>query len=317
MTTDTTADVARNLREIERLSSTLLTQAVAKATDRLMPGGLAMVALADISDHEKVARRIDLAEQAAIRLAGGDLKIVGRLMPAIEDDDWEPPLQTLTYWSEQWRSARDLDWEPRSGVARPTIDSEASFLRLSLDWANEHEPRLTAFIEDIATALARLENLLADGDRPVARGVPCMYDECRGARLVRKTVPASDKNGNKIWRLTDWHCPRCKRTWDEESYGRHIYAAIHREKTIIATTEDGTDVWCTVDLAAKRVARPESTIRVWLHREQIRELEVADHPTWRYVHLGDVERRDQEARARWERRMSTILTKIRDLRVAA
>jgi hypothetical protein len=302
--TDSRVRVARDLRAIAQMEMQMIEQAVNDANSTLMPGGLAMVALANVANQEAFANLIDAAETRAIKLAKRYELDPADLMPAIEDDDWEPPLQTLCFWSEAWRAELDM-------VAdfRPTVTTESNFLRWAAEWAWSNEPKWDDFVRDVGKARARLEAILSEGQRPVARGVSCMYDECRGARLIRTTVPAADKDGNKIWRLTDWHCPRCKRSWDEESYQRHVYAAIHRAKTYIAATDHGTEVWCTVDVAAKRVSRPQSTIRVWLHRHQISEVCVLAQRRWSYVLLADVEERDRQARERWAKQQAARLAR--------
>lgn len=312
---DSRVRVARDLRIIEGFAKRapagepdrLLTQAVHAGNDPLMPGGLAMVALAGASSQETYANLIDGAERRAIHLAEVHDIDVAKLMPVVEDDDWEPPLQTLTFWSEGWRREREMDYD---GL-RPTVASEAAFLRLSLEWAWANEVKWDDFVKDVSKLRGRLEAVLTEGFRPSMRGVPCMYDECRGSRLIRTTVATTDKKtGEKVWVLTDWHCPRCERSWDEESYQRHVYAAIHREKSVVTEFDGETEVWCTVDIAAKRVSRPESTVRVWLHREQVNELcGIGDHRRWRYVLLADVEARDQLARERWAKRVAAMKAK--------
>lgn len=305
--TDSRVKVAQDLRVIESLGrraevgkpDRLLTQAVHLADDPLMPGGLAMVALADAASQRRYADLLDEAERAAIE-AGVNLPEVA------DDDEWEPPLQTLRFWSEVWRAEHGMDYEG----FRPTVATEAAFIRHVLEWAWANEPHWDDFARDITKARGRLESVLADGFRPSMRGVSCMYDECRGARLIRTTVAKTDKKtGAKTWVLTDWHCPECERTWTEDEYQRHVYAAIHREKTLVVTDGERTEVWCTVELAAKRVGRPESTVRVWLHREQVAEVCVLGRDRWRFVLLADVEERDQLARERWARRVAAMKAK--------
>lgn len=214
----------------------------------------------------------------------------------------------MCFWSEQWRAVHGMIRD-----ARPTIVTETNYLRWAIDWAWENEPKWDAFVADVIKTRSRMEAILMQGERPTARGVPCMYDECKKARLIRKTVPAADKNGNKIWRLTDWHCPSCKRTWTEDEYQRNVYAAIHREKMYLAQAGDDLELYCTVELAAKRVGRPVSTVRVWLHREQVSEICVITHRSWRFVSMSDVEHRHQLALDRAEKVKATKAAKYPDL----
>jgi hypothetical protein len=193
---------------------------------------------------------------------------------------------------------------------RPTEATEANFLRWALDWAWDNEPHWDDFADDVRTAKTRMEGMLTEGERPAFRGVPCLYDECKGARLIRKTVPTRDKKGRKVWRLTDWHCPKCKRSWSEEDYTRNIYAAIQRDKIHV----DADDTWCTVDHAAMLVKRPEGTVRSWVSRAEVAAFCTADDRKRTFVLLADVRERDRlakERHARWlaarKRRETTLV----------
>ena len=281
MTTDPRIPVAQNLTAIVELSERLEDQAINDANDALMPGGLAMVALAAVANLEAWGNKLDAAERRA--------RAYGLSLTVDDDDEWEPPLQTLLFWSEDLRRIHDLENE-----ARPTITSEANVIRWALDWLWENEPHFEDFAEDIRKTRNRLENLMLAGARPAFRGAPCMYDECRGKRLIRKTVPTRDEDGNKVWRLTDWHCPKCKRSWSPEDYERNIYAAIERTHWL---NLDG-EAWATYGRAARHVDRPEGTLRSWVSRGEVGAMcTLEDRRT--FVLLGDVSVRDQLARARW------------------
>lgn len=283
----TIIDVSQDLTAIMQLSENLETQAIHNANNPLMPGGLAMVALGHIANLESWANKIDHAERNAIAN--------GTTLEIDDDHTWEPPLQTLSFWSEAWR--RELDHELDR---RATITTETAFIRWALNWAWDNEPRWNDFAADIHQARQRLENTLHDGTRVAFRGAPCMYDECRGSRLIRTTVPTRDDAGNKTWRLTDWHCIKCKRSWDEETYNRNVYAAIYRTKLAIHNSED----FCTIDIAAQRINRPEATIRTWINRCEVSSYcDIALRRT--FVCYPHVVARDKLATERAEKRLAS------------
>lgn len=284
---DPVTKVARNLSAIEELVCHLEAQAIHKANDRELPGGEAMVALAGVANLEAWQNIVDTTLRIAYEY--------GDPLPELDDDDAnEPPLQTLCFWSEQLRREHGDEYGKR-----PTIASEAGYLRFMLNWMWDHEPHWDDFAHDIATAKTRLENMLRSGVRVAFRGAPCLYDECKGARLVRKTVPTRDKDGNKAWRLTDWHCPRCKKSWTEEAYARNIYAAIERQHFDDLGT---SDTWCSISRAARRVDRPQGTIRSWVSRGEVASAcLLGDAREVRtFVLLEDVVQRDLLARKRHE-----------------
>lgn len=272
-----TVKVARDLSAITELAARVEEQATHKANDSLMPGGLAMVALGHVANLEAWESMYETSEA------------YGRPADHIldEDDSWEPPLQTLCFWSEQWRAEHGAEYDQR-----PTLTSESNFIRWALDWAWDNELHWGDFAKDIAAARMRLENLLYAGERS-ERGAPCLYDECRGVRLVRKLTPARDSEGRKVWRLTDWHCPRCKRSWDEDRYAAMVTAANEAAKV---EHIDGQD-WCSVDYASRIVGRSVKTIRTWLNRGKVSEVCIVKGQR-RFVSLADVEARHEEAKKR-------------------
>ena len=294
----TVIQVAQDLSEIERLTERLLTQAVAKANDRLMPGGHAMVGLGHVGSRAAQDAYVEALEARW----WNDPDATHQNRPDVshlndEDDTWEPPLQTLLFWSEERRARYGYPLEGR----KPTIATEAAFLRWALDAMRRDEPRWADFAGDVQAARTRLEATLSAGTRPVARGVSCMYDECRGARLIRTTVPTRGPRGAKAWRLTDWHCPRCKRTWSEEDYSRHVYGAIERQHWLIL---DG-ETWCTVDRAARKVGRPQGTVRSWVSRGEVAALCLIGSAITQttFVLLDDVAARDRLAKRRHAQRL--------------
>lgn len=205
--------VAQDLTEIVDLSVHLAAAAIANANDELMPGGLAMVALADVANLE------------AVSWHGED---------ETPEDVWEPPLQTLLKWSEGWRRIHNRETD-----RRPTLVSEADFVRRCLDWAMDNEPRWEEFAKDVHRARTRLEDLLHDGRRN-KRGVPCLscttplvrYSKdrheprhCTGHDGVctwpHRRCELHDRGG-----LVDqWRCPSCDRRYTAEDYVRAVHQA--------------------------------------------------------------------------------------------
>jgi len=179
--------VAQNLTAIVALYADLLAQAIAKAGATIdghsLPGGEAMVALAGVANRETNERRVELHETA--HMATCQRLDHTRCWTGSEDeDDTEPILQTLLFWSEQWREIHGLPLEGR----RPTVATEANIVRGALEWAYDTLPEWDDFAKDIATARTRLENLLLAGRR-IERGVPCLT--CN-VDLIR---PARDRHG--------------------------------------------------------------------------------------------------------------------------
>ncbi len=271
--------VRRDLRAIVRMSEALTEEAITRGDDKLMPGGLALVSLAPVANHEAHEWLWDHVERRAID--------AGSPVPEdVEDDDWVPPMQTLTYWSQPWREANGLDY----GV-KPTMTSEATFLSWAAEHAYASDPvKFHAFAEDVRVARRRMEDLLRDGIRH-ERGVPCMYDECKGRRITRKLVPFRTAEGDKGWRISDWHCPNCKRSWDADGYARMVQAGIEATKLEILPTADGDgQTWVTIDYAARRTGRSVGTLRMWAHRGIVSVACIIAGRRQGFVNLDEVER---------------------------
>lgn len=250
------ARVARDLTAVLDLHEALRDQAIARASAAEIPGGGAMYALGSVANLEAWEHLHQTDER------------LGRAYTSAEDEDPEEawsPYQLLEFWSEAWRREREAEWGERE--MRHSVHTEAMFLRTSLEWAWSNELHFDDFAADMARARRKLEDILHAGER-VERGAPCMYDECDGVRLVRKLVPDRGPEGEKVWRLSDWHCPSCKRSWDEDSYARMITAAHELTKF---EDIDG-ERWCSIDYAARQTRRPESTLRSWLHRGHLAEV---------------------------------------------
>jgi hypothetical protein len=265
--------VAQDLTAITRLAERLLTQAVHSATDREMPGGDAMVALAHVANPDDYRENVEAIEWRH----EANPRRYPELDLTHEDDDVAPVLQTLWFWSDALRTEHGQPLERQA-----TITSEVRIIRHYLDYLWATEPAWDDFAGDIAKARRRLENVLKDGERH-ERGVPCMYDECRGVRLQRYLRPRSVE-GTKVWEFTDWYCPRCKRTWTEDRYAAMVTAAHEATKT--EQVQDET--WCTVDVAARKVERTEGTVRMWAHRGEVATACIIAGRRGQFVCLEDV-----------------------------
>lgn len=296
----TTIDVAAHLTAIVEVAERLEEQALSAANDQLMPGGLAMVALGPVANLEAVGWKLDTAEQTAIAQAlreGRDPRRAN--VDVADDDDWEPPLQTLLFWSEDLRREHGQEFEPTPGRMYPTIVSEANFIRWGLDWLWENEPHWDDFAEDIAAARARLDDLLAEGLRAKA-GVPCLSAECEGALLIQPVAnrrehhvcDGHEHGDGKVcgWPhrrcphdrggLRDtWKCPRCERRYEAEDYRRAVAQSHYLNAE-----------WLPLEDACKRASAKPGTVKVWATRGHVRRRR--DVATGVVVyHVGDIERR--------------------------
>lgn len=253
-------EVARNLSEIERLADALEAQAIAQATDRLMPGGAAMVALGPVANLEAWQNRVD----TALRMAYEN----GLTLPTIDDDsDDEPPLQTLLFWSEEWRREHGYELDGRL----PSLSSEAAFLRWALNWAWDNEVKFDDFAKDVRATRARLENLLHAGRRS-DRGVQCfdcqvdLIRPSRDLQTIRHcdghdgvcTIPHRHCPHDRGGLADEWVCPSCERRYDEDSYRRAVTHAhfVHA-------------AWLPLELCAERTGEKPGTIKVWAHRGKV------------------------------------------------
>jgi hypothetical protein len=250
--------VARDLTEITRLRERLLAQAIQKATATTdgtsLPGGDAMVALAHVADPETNARRVALAEERhlATCLRSDHTKC---WTGSEDEDDTEPVLQTLRFWSEQWREHHGLPLEDR----RPTITTEINVIRGLLDWAWDNEPRWDTFAKDIRTARVRLEDLLYAGARQELTRIVC--NQCKPdaktsdkPRLLRLYGPETDGSGDR------WKCPACKTRLDADGV-QAAHAAMLRSEGAERWVEQATAI-----ATLKAQGRDERLIRRWLEQ---------------------------------------------------
>jgi hypothetical protein len=271
----TTIDVARDLTAIVEMSEALEDQAINDANDHLMPGGLAMVAQGPVANLEAWAHKLDSAERLGIH-------------PAIEDDDeWEPPLQSLLFWSEDLRRIHDQEFEPAPHRPRPTEATEANIIRHHLDWLWENEPKWDDFAQHIADARARMEALLAEGLRS-KRGVPCLSVDCAGGILVQPvadrrehrwcdghdgvcTVPhercAHDRGGLR----DEWVCGKCDRRYGVEDYARAV------AQSAFLNAE-----WLPLEDAIARTGAKRGSIQGWASKGEVDRRK--DHETGRVLY---------------------------------
>lgn len=199
-TLDPTVNVARDLTEIANCYADLEAQAIADGDNPDIPGGDAMVTLGPVAHLELWLNLNDATE----RWKDHPDEHLRRIYTSIEDEEpdedrW-PPHQTIWYWSGRWRTARAADYDDQ----RRTIASELNYVRESLAWALEHEPRFEQFTEDIRHARIRIENIVAAGRRADRSRIVCDRPTCASQpeppRLVKTYSPRY---------VTGWTCATC------------------------------------------------------------------------------------------------------------
>ena len=209
---DAVTKVARNLSAIEDMTAQLLTQAVHKANDPLMPGGMAMVVLAPDANLDEWSEQIAAAElkhyATCLKDSHGDCTIAGAEHVEDEDDQWaEDPLRTLLFWTDDLRETHGYPLEGR----RPTIATEAGLLRHMLNWLWENEAHFYDMARDVHRVRLRLEDMLRDGRRAERSRVVCPNCE-NGPRLIRVYGQTEAFDG--------WKCPTCKQRFDADDLQR-------------------------------------------------------------------------------------------------
>jgi hypothetical protein len=284
MTTDPVVAVARDLRAIVDYAAALEAEAIAKANDVLMPGGLAMVALGHVATASAYTAALDQAEQTAIAAAyeaGADPR---KAMPeTYDDDDWEPPLQTLLYWSEAWRIEHGYPMPKR-----PTEATEANFLRWALDWAWDNEPHWDDFAGDVRKAKARMENLLRAGERAERIRVVC--PDCDAGRRLIVVYGATREDDR-------WKCPACRHRFTADDVSR-AHAKQLRSAGVARWVPvlDAMSVLMTQGWQERTVRQWFIDLRIDLMCDLATGRAVAWWPdVWR-VHLTERQRREQAAR---------------------
>lgn len=241
--------VARDLTEILRLYDALLTEAVHSANASLdnhsLPGGRAMVELGNVANVEAWNNHQDATERHQ------------RAYTSIEDEDpddaW-PAFQTLGFWSEQWRAEHGAEY----GM-RPTIASEANYLRHSLNWAWDNEVHFDDFAADVRRARLKLEDIVYDGKRVERTRVVC--DKCDDPRRLIKLHAMYDPTGI----FDSYKCPGCKAKFDQDDFDR-AYAKMLRS--------GGAEIYVPLVEAVATLntqGRGVRTVRRWLSPLQPRD----------------------------------------------
>lgn len=232
-----TAKVARDLTEIVDLHERLAAQAEHQASHSLMPGGHAMVALAGVANLEAWENMNDATERYA------------KAYTSAEDEDpdeaWSP-FQILEFWSEQWRRELDAEYDQR-----PTISSEANFIRHCLDWAWDHELAWDDFVRDIRRARVRLEDILHAGNRVETSRIVC--DQCEAqAKLIVLRGAADDGSEDQ------WKCSYCKERFDRKGMLRAHAAQLRQESAAKYLRQDEAIATLVMQ------GRNERMVRRWL-----------------------------------------------------
>jgi hypothetical protein len=261
-----TTSVAIDLREILDLFDDLHTQAINDSNDHSMPGGEAMVSLGPVASIEAREHTFETAERLwAERVKAGVATSGDR--PANEDyDDEAPALQLLLFWSEAWRREHGYELD-----RRPTVASEAHFLRWCLNWAWENELHWNNFVEDVHDARSNLEAILLAGKRDV-RGVQCLSCDAtlrRYSRDPREPHFCNGHDGVCGWPhrycphdrgglVDEYRCPSCGRLYTVEEYVRAV------KQMHVAHAE-----WLTLEECSARTGVKEGTIKVWATRGKV------------------------------------------------
>lgn len=278
---DAVTKVARNLTAIERLIVDLAEQAIHDANDRDIPGGDALAARAHVASPEAWENVYEAAEAR-----GADVSHVQD-----EDDHDAPPLQTLLFWSEQFRTEHGYILD-----GRPTIASEVNFLRWSLPWAWDNEPHFDDMAADVRGVVAKLEAILAAGKRNL-RGVQCFdcgtdlirqswdprnihhCDGHDGVCLIPHSVCPHDRGGLR----DEWKCPGCDRAYSLEDYARAVSHAHYAFADFL-----------TLDDASARTGVKPGTIKVWANRGKVGKKRDRDSGRMTYS-VRDIETRHADA----------------------
>lgn len=232
-----TTRVARDLTEIIDLHARLAAQAENQASHSLMPGGHAMVALGGVANLEAWENLQDATERYS------------KAYTSAEDEDpdeaWSP-FQILVFWSEQWRREHGAEYD-----SRPTIASEANFIRWQLDWAWSNEMAWDDFAADVNRARVKLENILHAGKRVETSRVVCNRCEQQG-RLIVLRGSADDGSEDA------WKCSTCRHRFDHKGMLDAHAAQLRQESAAKFLRQD--DAIATLVMQG----RHERTVRKWL-----------------------------------------------------
>lgn len=211
---DPRTKVARDLSAIIAASHLLEDQAAHHATDSDDPdrilGGDAMGELGPVASLSAWEATFEAAEALGLDTSYAYDQ---------PDDEGQTVLQRLTFWTEAYRA----EWnKPKP---RPTIASEAEFLRSVLDWCWQHEVKFEDLARDVEAARKQLEDVADARKRWSRRGrVHCTNPECEDKpRLIR--VYGDRAKGQP----DSWKCPACKWRYDDDAYLRMLESQARSE----------------------------------------------------------------------------------------
>lgn len=296
MTLPDPVKVSRDLAEIIELDHRLLAQAVNLASAQVdghsLPGGLAMVSMAPVARLSKWTDQILEAERVWYESNPGAPADERPEWGVDDDDDWEPALMTLRFWSDHYRRVLAMQYDQI-----PTLATEAAFLKhpTVMEWVFAHEPNLDHFRDDINMARRRLENVLHAGTRTERTRIVCSdcppRDDGSGVQLVKvyeARKPSSyacvscstpigldelDHCPNPFcWSVAPaevlewtsdqvndrWKCPTCKRKYDADALRRaHAKQLLHESAARYVAWDDAR-----ATLVAQ--GRSVRTVRKWM-----------------------------------------------------
>lgn len=233
--------IAVDLSEIVRMFAALKLEAVNRAGDPDIPGGMAMVLLGPGADVEAFG----YAQMS---------ELMGRTHKRVwlpNKGDVEPPLSYLASWNDIIRDARGI--EP--STKRALLMDEVESIRHALDWMlsvnDDGEPWFMQ-VEDFADGLRKvrraMENVLHDGERQEWINAKCRACD-KHPRLIREPGPLEDGS------LDNYRCPNCDR-----SGGREWVAQCWH--WMVGEKGDPPE-WVTVKVAAAATGRSPKTIHRW------------------------------------------------------
>lgn len=233
--------VAADLRAIETLAAALAEEAANESTSKLMPGGKAMVLLAHHASLEAWESMQETTERTGTHYTSAE--------DEDPEDHWDA-MQLLLFWSESTRREFGEEYGQR-----PTLVSEASYLRWRLEHLWQTEAGWDDLARDIRKARARLEDIVHAGSRAERSRVVCDCDDA--PRLIRVWADAADEDG--------WKCPACKRRFTAEDHKRMFARQLRSE---------GAEKYVPLPDAVavlRDEGRPERTVRKWTAGEDHRE----------------------------------------------
>jgi transposase-like protein len=259
--------VARDLTEIVRLAEQLPGQILEKPNDRLMPGGVAMVASAADADLGEWSEQIAYLElqhyETCLKVSHKRCHIADHVLDEDDQHD-EDPLRTLLWWSEERRERYGYPLDGR----RATFQTEADFLRWALDGMWRDEPRWEDFADDVNRTRRKLEDMLKAGQRQHRTRVPCDRPACGKHPMLVKIHGETEFDDR-------YKCPTCKHWFDEHDFNEALKAHLRSKgaERFVPITE-------AIRLLAEQ-GRSKHTVRKWLAAEKDAPTQAWEFPTWR------------------------------------